>query len=114
MNSFIMLLIFVLSLNLNFAQEVIEYELTNSTIQSVCYKIAPDSTYSIVIKLNEEGTITFYEFTKNNIGKFLKVRKNKYLIMEAIIKAGIQSGYISIHDLKSKKEVINYLRFLIG
>jgi len=103
----------VLFSSLIYAQETIKFVLSNSIIESVSYTVSPDTTYSICIKLNNDGTKDFEEITKSNIGKFLRILKDDYLIQEAIIKGRITSGRILMNNLKDANEVINYIKILI-
>ena len=97
----------------SYAQQSITYDLEDSCIKSVTYYLAPDSLYSISIKLNSDCAIKFNNFTGKNIGKSLKILKNGHLMVEAVIKGEIGSGLISIHNLQNTKEVLKYIKILI-
>jgi preprotein translocase subunit SecD len=101
-------------ISITYAQDVVNYKLITSDIRSVSYIMdSPDSTFLISIKLNNEAANKFKEFTKNNIGKMLKIIKNTHVLIEAIIKGEIPNGNMSISNLKSKNEVIKVFKILI-
>ena len=106
-------LIIIFNFNYSYAQKPIKYNLNKSNIESVSYRIAPDSTYSISIKLNKKAANEFGKFTKNNIGKLLRIYKSKQIIQEAIIEGEIFSGLILINNLQDSDEVIKYIRLLL-
>ena len=111
---YLIILFFFILFSNNYAQNIVKYNLSNSDIEFISHVMhPPDSTFSILIKLNNEGTQKFKEFTKNNIGNMVGIFKNKHLIQENTVKGEISTGYISTHNLINKNEVIKVFKILI-
>ena len=112
-NKIYFVLVFLLFTHINYGQKSIKYILSKSSIQSVSFQLAPDSTYSILIRLTKEETNKFDEVTKQNVGNLLNIYYSKHNLVSAVVKGEIPNGLISINSLKTSAEVIYYVKILL-
>jgi hypothetical protein len=99
-----------------YADEIIQYELTQDKIEDVwVYEIEGGlykGLYEVVVELNEPNKEAFSRLTEDNIGKRLMITFAGRVLTSAIIKDKIDSGTILLGKWNSEKEARKFVETL--
>ena len=92
------------------ADEVIQYPLDPAKVISARLLKLRDEL-SVQIRLDEVETARFAKLTKNNVGKMLQVVLDDQVLVEAVVRAEIDSGFIGVRvsDEPEAKRIIQEL-----
>jgi preprotein translocase subunit SecD len=73
-----------------------------------------DGTFSLSIRLTEEGTVLLAEFTRSNVDKRLAVLVGGRLVVAPILKEEIRDGHFLITGRFSEEQATSMARTLLG
>ena len=108
------LLIIIMTLISCSSDSELEFVITEDSIDYFLYSNFPDvNKYYINVKLNEEYTKKFKQFTAENISKELSIKLGSTTLVKAKIQVEILSGNFSISNFDSAEDSKEFMQKLL-
>ena len=92
----------------------IQYYISSEKTEDLIISKNPVGSYTISIKLKEPFRLEFANFTGKNVNKTLEVIWENNLLVKAIIKSKIDSGFIRFGNFETEYEAERFIQYLLN